>query len=130
MAYEVVAKIGYVQVRLMGQLTVSDLTEAANCLDQLDTIGESSLHRLVDISEVENLAIQFDAMHSFSVKRASVRLRNNVKTAIVARTLVQYGCARMFQMLNKQPQTVVEAFRESDSALHWILKQKNAGAAA
>jgi len=120
MGYEFTLKEGYVHVQFSGQLTVDDLSAAARRLDEADATAASALHRLTDISGVENISIDFAAMQDFAEKRSAVTHKIQVRSAIVAQTPVQYGCARMFQMLSKQPGIKFAVFSEMSSALHWI----------
>ena len=121
MGYEFTTKDGYAHIRFTGQLTVEDLSAVAGCLDELGSTAESSPHRLMDISGVEDISLNFAALQKFTEKRSAVKPRNRVRLAIVARTPVQFGCARMFQQLSKQPRVKVDVFRELDSALQWML---------
>jgi hypothetical protein len=120
MGYEITIKDGYAHVQFTGQLAVQDLSETARRLDEADATAASVLHRLTDISGVENISIDFAAMQDFAEKRSAVKHKNQVRSAIVAKTPVQYGCARMFQMLSKQPGIKFAVFSEMGSALHWI----------
>ncbi len=121
MGYEITIKDGYAHIRFFGQLTVADLSAAAGRLDEVGSMAESSPHRLTDISEVEDISLNFAEMQKFTEKRSAVKPKSKIRSAIVTRTPVQYGCARMFQMLSKQPRIKVAVFRDFDKALQWIL---------
>lgn len=127
MAYEITNKAGYVLVRLLGQLNMTDLTEVTKPLDEADKMMETSPHRLIDVSEVDGIQLNFTAIHQLTENRRAVKLKNNVKSALVARTPVQFGFARMFQTLNSQSQIEVRIFSDADSALRWITGQTGPG---
>jgi len=120
MAYTISIEAGYAHIVLLGSLTVFEVIEATHELDKIEAERRFSYHRLVEISGVENLHLDFSAVHQFASGRRSVKLWNKVRTAVVAKTTVQYGIARMFQLLNAQPQTEVDVFRDTASALGWI----------
>ena len=120
MGYELTTNDGYAHIRFTGQLTLEDLSAVAGLLDELGSTAEVLLPRLMDISGVENISLNFAALQSFTEKRNTVRPMAKVKLGIVANTPVQYGCARMFQQLSKQPRVKVDVFRELDDARQWI----------
>lgn len=51
---------------------------------------------------------------------AQTPLKNRVKSAIVAQRPVDYGMARMFEMLIQNPQIEVRVFRDGESARQWL----------
>ena len=122
MAYEFTEHPGYVQARLRGQVTMADLAAITGLLDKAEAAPGASPHRVFDITEAEDITVNFVAVHDFSARRRMVTLKNQVKTAIVAKTPVQFGCARMFQMVSQQPQTEVAVFSDAPSALAWVWK--------
>jgi hypothetical protein len=114
---------GYVRITLSGNLTVSEVNEAAKELDRVDAGQGRSLHRLVEIAGVEGLDLNFASINKFQSARNKVKLLNHVRTAVVSKSKVQYGIARMFQLLNSQPQTEVGVFKDNDSAKKWLLEE-------
>jgi len=120
MPFAIVHEPDFARVVLSGHLTAQDVIAAAKLLDTCRTAAGATPHRLVDITAVENLDVSFSEMYSFSSTRRGAVFSNPVKTAIVAATTVQFGLARMFSLLNAQPQTEVAVFRDAKSALEWI----------
>jgi len=49
-----------------------------------------------------------------------VRLKNYIKSAIVANNPSQFGFARMFQTLNDNPQIEIRIFPAAESAMEWL----------
>ena len=96
MPYSINADTDYVRIILAGQLTVVEVVSAAAELDKIDAGPGPTLHRLVDITAVENLHVSFSEMSGFSSQRRHVKLKNLVRTAVVAKTPVQFGVGRMF----------------------------------
>jgi hypothetical protein len=120
MPYEIVTTSGLAHFRLHGSLTVTDIRAVLAELDALDGHHQTTLNRLIDISDVTNVSVDFKGVHDVAETRAAVRLHNETKTAIVAPSMLQYGCARMFEMLNQQKQTKVAVFRDHASASSWL----------
>ena len=120
MPYMVNSDSDIAHVVLSGHLTVPEVVAAAQAVDEIDAGTGPARHRLVDISNVENLHVSFSEMNGFSALRRTVKLKNPVRTAVVARTPVQFGVGRMFELLNQQPQTTVAVFKDSESARRWL----------
>ena len=121
MPYELVSTSGTLaHFRMSGILTLSDITGVLGKLDELEVASTATPCRLIDISAVEDIVLNFAAMHDFAAKRGQVRLHSETAVAIVAATEMHYGCARMFQMVNQQKQTKVEIFRNLASARDWL----------
>ena len=110
----------FLLVMFSGHLTSQEVTTVAAQLDAYQTGAGVTPHRLIDITAVQNLDVSFSEMYAFSSTRRGAILRNQVKAAIVAATTVQFGLARMFALLNSQPQTEVAVFRDTASAVEWI----------
>jgi len=120
MAFNAQIESGIALVTLAGELTVADMAAVAKWLDLLDRTMAVSPHRLYDISAVEELQINFTELHQHAATRRAVRLHNDVKAAVVARTEVHYGVGRMFQILNEQPQVTIAVFRSFAEAREWL----------
>lgn len=120
MAYEIVTTDGIAHFRLHGQVAIADIRAIMKELDVLEAALKATPNRLVDISDVDNVVMDFQAMHEFAETRAKVRLHNETKTAIVAASVMQYGCARMFEMVSQQRQTTVAVFRDLPTARSWL----------
>jgi hypothetical protein len=54
--------------------------------------------------------------------RLRLEFPNPFKSALVAKDLVHYGFARMYETLNDHPQTVIAIFSDEAEALKWILE--------
>jgi hypothetical protein len=120
MPYSISSERGYTYINLSGHLTVPEVAAAVQKMDEIDSGADATPNRLVDITAVENLQVSFSEMSNFASLRRSVKLKNPVRTAVVARTPVQFGVARMFELLNQQPQTQVAVFTDPDLARRWL----------
>jgi hypothetical protein len=120
MPYSITLQGNCAHLTFSGRLTVAEVTEATRSLEANVTENGTTPHRLVDITAVENLEVSFSEMHAFTQSRRGALLRNKVQTAIVAGSSVQFGIARMFELMNTQPQTEVRVFRDPAAAANWI----------
>ena len=120
----------HVSLVLSGNVTVKDVAEIAAFLTKLEGTSKASLHRYVDVTAVKEMQVNFRDLHELSTQRAKVKLKNRVKTAVVAETNEQYGMARMFELLNQQRDTEVAVFRNAATALRWLKLQPDANAPA
>ncbi len=120
MALELKIKDGYVDLKLDGRLTAAEIRQVIAFLNQVESTAAASPHRLIDITEVFDLQLDFTVLHDLASQRRAVKLKNPVRSAVVARTSEQYGMARMFEMLNQQLDTEIAVFENSVSALRWL----------
>lgn len=126
MAFDFQISEGLIWVNCHGKLTAEDLEQITKLAGELDFQLEPSLDRVIDFTELneqldEKINYARIEMHA-SKRRVSV-LKNKVKSAVVAPTLLQYGFARMFQTLNTNPMIEIAIFRDRPSAIGWIKGQ-------
>ena len=111
---------GVLVVHLPRQLTYDHLVEAANYLVALDESLPVTPHRLTDASAMEDVLVHFAEMESFANRRQQAKLKNPIKSAIVAPKPLQMGFARMFKTLNNNPQMTIKIFADPGSAWEWV----------
>ena len=98
----------------------------ADLFAKIETEARVSPDRMVDLSAIEGLNLNFSAIMNYAAARRNAPLQNTVKAAIVAPQTLQYGFARMFQTLNVNPDISMEIFADKDSGLTWIFAGKGA----
>lgn len=107
-------------ITLRGAFTGRDLVELFNSVREVEARLPFSPHRLTDLTEATGPAItHHDIAHTVGLMKF-IRYHNPHKSAVVAPGLLQYGFARMFQMLNTNPQVEVGVFRDISSARLWF----------
>jgi len=111
---------GVLVVQLPRQLTYEHLVQAANYLAALDESLPVTPHRLTDASAVEDVLVQFAEMEAFSNRRQVAKLKNPIKSAIVAPKPLHMGFARMFKTLNNNPQMTIKIFPNAGTAWEWL----------
>jgi hypothetical protein len=106
-------------VRFTGELTATDLSEAAEGLDAIDR-ATPGVSRLVDATEVSNTSLDFTAIARFAEDRRGWSLARQVKTAVLVTTPAVFGLARMFALMLEHPEIAIEVFHDRRAALEWI----------
>jgi len=120
MPYEIRFEAGLLRVVFSGAVTNADLAGVADAAAHVEASWDVVPHRIADLRSIERLDIDFTGVFAMAEARRHVRLRNPIKTAIIASDLVHFGFARMFQTLNDHPQITIAIFRGDDQALAWL----------
>jgi hypothetical protein len=120
MALDIKFEDGLLCLMLRGCISSDDLLNAAALTAKIEDEAEVSPHRIVDLSLVEDMNLNFAAMHQLAETRKVAPLKNPVKSAILAPHPVQYGFARMFQTINKNPQITIQVFTTRQDAIGWL----------
>ena len=108
------------RIDFTGTFTNQDLAQSAVDLARLEDASPVVPHRIADLRPVERLMIDFSGVLALAETRRQRRFPNQFKTAIIAADLVQYGFARMFQVLNDHSQIVIAIFGDDANALNWL----------
>jgi hypothetical protein len=120
MSYEIRFEGGLLKAIFSGTVTNSDLSGLADAVAHVEASWAVTPHRMADLRSIERLDIDFTGVFAMAEGRRHARLRNPIKTAIIASDLVHFGFARMFQTLNDHPQIAIAIFRDEDEALQWL----------
>ncbi|HEY1171390.1 MAG TPA: hypothetical protein VGH19_08490 [Verrucomicrobiae bacterium] len=123
MPFSITEEPGHFFVKLFGVLTARDLGDFGAAAWELEKAQATVLPRVTDLSEVENLTVDFSAVWQLAENRRSRTFPNSFKSAIVAPKDHLLGYARMFQTLNDHPQITIRIFRDMASAREWILEK-------
>ena len=120
MPFELTNHGDYALTCFYGVLTVRDLQRLAVEAAIVDDSGPVAVNRITDLTGVTSFAIDYAAMSHLTVQRRAKRLRNAVKSALIARRDVEIGFARMFQTLNDNPQIEIRIVKDLAEALAWF----------
>ena len=110
---------GLIWITLRGDVTAGEFARHATELAQLERGYAISLPRFTDLSE-NPVHPDYGTMANFAGVRTRAKLKNKVKSAVFAPSDFQFGMARMFQTLNRNPEIEVQVFRDKDEALKWV----------
>ena len=119
MSHSIVKNDELTVVTYWGSLNVTDVQEVAK-----DALGREVLvykNRIEDTRDVTSVDLGFKELHEFAKTIRAVKLSRAVKTAILTKGTLQYGIARMFQMLTDDSPLKIEIFTDEAMARKWLL---------
>src|SRR6185369_9544604 len=99
MPYEFRDEGTYYYARLSGSLDRAELNAMTQEVERLEDAGVM-LDRITDLTSVERIDVGFEEVFAVAQRRAERRVATPIRSALVANRPVQFGFARMFQMLN------------------------------
>jgi len=111
---------GVIEAIFRGRITGEDLQQLLERLHDLESRLEVSPDRISDLSEAGVSELRSSDLVAFAERRAKVKLKNSVKSAVIAPGSTQYGLARMFWAHNENPDIQIMIFKDSASAYNWI----------
>lgn len=120
MAYHIDTSQPIWRITFSGTLSNRDLQELLNDARNLEKDKSAVPNRLADLRQLEAIEVGFSEMSSLATARRSHTLPNAIKTALLTKGPVQFGIARMFQMLLEHPKIQVQVFSEEADALRWL----------
>ncbi len=111
------------RVALSGTITVRDLLELRSVIMEIDESSSFGSNGLVDLRSLSNTDIDYGSVSRLARALRSRSLLNADRVALLAGTPIQYGFARMFQMLSDQWHVEVGLFENEKDALDWLSNQ-------
>jgi hypothetical protein len=120
MAFQIVLQEGLLHVPLSGTLSRADLDHLASAIEKLEAPALPVPNRIIDLTRVTEMAIDFADVLAIAERRKQQRFPNSFRTALVAGRPIGKGYARMFQALNDHPQITIEVFSDRETALRWL----------
>ena len=109
----------YYYARLSGTLDRAELTAMTEEVERLEDAGVM-LDRITDFTSVERIDVGFEEVFAVAQRRAERRVATPIRSALVANRPVQFGFARMFQMLNDNPRIQIRIFGSLEEAQQWL----------
>lgn len=119
MPFEIRDEGGFYSTRMFGVLGLKDLDAVAAEVERLEDAGAMG-DRLTDLTALEHIDVGFEEVFAVALKRANREIRAPVRSALVACKPVQFGFARMFQMLNDNPRIQIRIFDNRAEAEQWL----------
>ena len=113
---------GLIIVKFQGRVTVEDLERLANAYQDIEARLEVTPDRITDLADwtPNSQDLPSSVLEAFGRRRAHAKVKNKVKSAIVAPNTAQFGLARMYWAYNNNPGIETMIFRDSGSACVWI----------
>jgi hypothetical protein len=119
MSYSIDKSTELVIVTYWGSLTVDDVQAVVD--DALNSKDKEYKNRIEDIREVSSINLGFKELMNFAQNLKIVKMLHLVKTAILTNSALQYGVARMFQIIIDYPLMKIEIFTNEEKARKWLL---------
>lgn len=119
MPFEIRDEGGYYSARLFGVLDRTDLDAVSLAVDQMEDAGLMK-DRLTDLTGLDRIDVGFEEVFALAHRRALRPIPVPVRSALVASKPVQFGFARMFQMLNDNPRIQIRVFGNLTEAAQWL----------
>jgi hypothetical protein len=120
LSVEITIGPGFIRATLSGTLTGEDLVRLAAAADEIGPGRDPVPPRLTDLTGVREMQIAYPDVKALADRRRALTFPNAFKSAILVRTPVQMGMARMFQTLNDNPQISIQIFEDEAAALIWL----------
>lgn len=110
----------FIRIAFSGVLTGRNLREVADELRSHESALGMIPDRLVDMSEVVATSGTFEVAILAARVRSVQRFPNTFRSALVSPRVEVRGFARIFRILNRNPQIVVEVFETVEAAAAWL----------
>jgi hypothetical protein len=120
MPINVQMRSGVIEATFYGKVSGEDLQHLLEVLNDLESRLEITPDRISDLSDTCVDELRSIDLVAFAESRGLAKLKNNVKSAIIAPGSTQYGLARMFLANNENPAIKIMIFKDSESAYQWI----------
>jgi len=120
MAIKLQVRDNLIEATYQGNITAIDLQQQIEIFRDLESRLDVSPDRIADLSNACGSELLSSDVVLFAAGRESAKLKNRVKSAIIAPSPVQYGLARMFMAHNKNPSIEIMIFRDAATAYEWL----------
>jgi hypothetical protein len=120
MPYRLALEEPFVRVWFSGTLSGANLRDVADELRVHERELGRVPDRLVDMSEMVATDTAFNLAILAARVRAVERFPNSFRSALVAPSVAVAGFARIFRILNRNPQIDVQVFETADAAEQWL----------
>lgn len=120
MAYDIAVRDGIICTTFTGALVAPDLEQLLQELAALEAGFAVTPHRLSDLSACQGIDLDYPSLAPFATARTKASMKNRVKSALVAPRPLHYGFARMFGILNNNPDIEIRTFADAHDAWNWL----------
>jgi hypothetical protein len=120
MPFEIRDEGTFFEARLFGVLDLRDLDALVAEAERLESEPAGPKDRLTDLTALERIDVGFEEVFAVAHRRAQRKVSAPIRSALVAVQPVQYGFARMFQMLNDNPRVQIRIFSSRAEAVQWL----------
>jgi hypothetical protein len=126
MAINIQMRDGVIEAIFRGNITAEDFQQMSETLLDLESRLEVTPDRISNLSDAGFLELSSSNLVAFAASRGIAKLKNKIKSAIIAPEPAQFGLSRMFMANNPNPEIEIKIFKDSASAYDWIgLEEKS-----
>jgi hypothetical protein len=120
MSYSIDTTTKFIRVVYEGTLETKDIQGVLK--DTLIAEGEklNGINRIDDLRKLKGIAIGFTELSGFTESLRKIQIPKIVKSAILTSSPIQYGTARMFQIILDHPKVQVAIFSNEEEAHNWL----------
>ena len=127
MAFNVQICDGLIELAFHGKVRIGDLQQALQAVEDLESRLGVTPDRITDMSGADTAELQAGDLVALAEKRRKAKLKNRIKSAIVAPSPEHFGLARMFMGFNQNPDISIMIFRDSASGYQWLGRAAKSG---
>ena len=120
MAYNYQNCDGLIKMAFVGKVTADDLQQLLKKVTEDELRLAVTPNRIMDLSEADFSDLSSDKLVAVAKIRRVTKLKNKIKSAIIATNPEHYGLARIFTGHNQNPEISIMIFKDSASAYEWI----------
>jgi hypothetical protein len=125
MPFELTTPGAILFARVFGVFTAPELNHLADEAEIVEASQPIALDRITDLTAVERFEVGFQEIFYFAIRRSAQQFSRVVKSAIIVQDPVQFGFARMYEILNKNPQIRIRILRSVTEANGWFADTKD-----
>jgi hypothetical protein len=111
------------RLTLSGTMANRDLLDLEGLIMGIDESSSVAPNWLVDLRSLSNMEIDYRSVSGFAHVLGRCSLMNTERVALLGGTQIQYGFARMFQIISENWQVEVGLFENEKDALDWLSNQ-------
>ncbi len=120
MPYRLLQSPTLIEVTLGGTVTSRTLLTFAQEVAALEAPAAVSRNLLTTFSGIDGWKLDSNEMRQYAEARAKTTLKNHIKSAIVAPNDLDFGMARMFELMMQSQTIEVMVFRDEQAARQWL----------
>jgi len=111
---------GLIEMTYQGKFTGADVQQLLLKVEDAELRLAVTPDRITNMSDADTSGLPSSILVSVAEARQRAKLKNKIKSAIIATRPEHYGLARLFMRHNQNPDISIEIFKDSASAYNWL----------
>ena len=120
MPFEIRESSELLYVRFFGVVSNEDLQRQGMEIERLEARIGRPINRFIDMIDVDTIDAGYSEVWRYVSRRLALKYSGPFKCAFIAPRPMLFGYARMFQMLNDNPQLEIRIFDTIEEARRWF----------